>query len=91
MATLDVGSYAFLGYDGFPLVHARLVGAWVQNSEYVVITPDYDIYILNSWTQTMVTSPCCGFQTRRGRCRSGCKVLRYMTSLRDLRGQRSSG
>jgi len=45
MGTLEEGSYAYLTYDGHPLVHERLLGAWVNQSEYVVVTPDLDFFI----------------------------------------------
>ena len=45
MAALDLGSYAYVCYDGEDLFHERLILSWVENCEYVVLTPDSDVFI----------------------------------------------
>jgi hypothetical protein len=46
MSMLLPGQYAYVSYEGeADLWHVRLVLAWVEGSEYVIITPDFDIYI----------------------------------------------
>ena len=49
MAALDPGTYAYVRYDeqGPPgeLWHERLILSWVVASLYVVLTPDYDMFI----------------------------------------------
>eukprot|EP00974_Lingulodinium_polyedra_P117254 11162515-Lingulodinium_polyedra.AAC.1 len=45
MAVLDPGTRAYVQYDGFPLWHERLVAAWVDQADYVVVTPDLDIFV----------------------------------------------
>jgi len=45
MAALEAGSYVYLCYDPFPEWHVRLVLSWVGAGDYVVLTPDGDIYI----------------------------------------------
>ena len=45
MAALQPGAFVFPQYAGFPLCHERLVLAWIEQGEYVVLTPDGEIYI----------------------------------------------
>ena len=44
MAALAPGEYAWVCYEG-PEHHMRLIGAWVDAGEYVVVSPDYDFFI----------------------------------------------
>jgi hypothetical protein len=45
MGSLDPGSSAYVSYDGEDLWHQRLVLAWLAAGEYVVYTPDHDVFI----------------------------------------------
>ncbi|CAK0841452.1 unnamed protein product [Prorocentrum cordatum] len=45
MAFLESGSSAFLCYVGDDLYHERIILSWVSASEYVVVSPDLDIFI----------------------------------------------
>eukprot|EP00959_Pyramimonas_sp_CCMP1952_P183498 3836727-Pyramimonas_sp.AAC.1 len=45
MAFLEAGSSAFLCYVGDDLYHERIILCWVSASEYVVVSPDLDIFI----------------------------------------------
>ena len=39
------GTFAFVSYAGIGLWHERLVLAWISEGEYIILTPDGDIYI----------------------------------------------
>ena len=45
MAALDLASYVYVCYDGEDLFHERLILSWVDGGEYVVLTPDSDVFI----------------------------------------------
>lgn len=45
MAALEPGSYCFVAYQGDSLFHERLVIGWVAGADYVVISPDHDVFI----------------------------------------------
>lgn len=46
MATIPVGSLAFLDYGEVPrCVHTRLIVGHIQGQEYQVLTPDFDCYV----------------------------------------------
>ena len=46
MAALELGTYAYVAYGDDPaLFHERLVLAWVNEGEYVVMSPDADVFI----------------------------------------------
>ena len=45
MAALDLASYVYVCYDGEELFHERLILSWVESGEYVVLTPDSDVFI----------------------------------------------
>jgi hypothetical protein len=42
---LSTGSVVLLGYVGEDMFHERLVIGYVAGSEYVVVTPDFDIFV----------------------------------------------
>ena len=45
MSALELGTYVFVHYDGDVPWHVRLVIGWIENSEYVCVSPDFDIFI----------------------------------------------
>ena len=45
MSALRPGSHCFVQYVGDALWHERVVLAWVQGGEYIILTHDGDIYI----------------------------------------------
>lgn len=45
MGSLEPGSYAYVFYGGDDVWHQRLVLSWVAAGEYVIATPDWDIFI----------------------------------------------
>ena len=45
MASLAPGTWAYLYYDGDDVWHVRLLLAWCDGAEYVVLSPDYDMFI----------------------------------------------
>ena len=45
MAALEAGTWAWLFYDGDDVWHTRLIVGWVQDSQYIVFTPDFDTFI----------------------------------------------
>lgn len=40
-----MGTMTYVAYVGEDVFHERLVVGWVESSEYVILTPDFDLYI----------------------------------------------
>lgn len=44
-AAVPPGTFAYVCYDGSQLYHERSVAAWVNESRYVIVSPDHDLLL----------------------------------------------
>jgi len=39
------GNIAYVRYDGHEIWHERLICGYIQGDEYLVVTPDFDVFV----------------------------------------------
>lgn len=78
---LAVGSLGYVDYGERPrCIHVRLIVGHVKGNEYIVVTPDHDMYseILNVAENPDIT----GLVLATAPFLQVCRIVRYMALLR---------